>query len=110
MFASSNSRTNLLNNALDERLGYRVKFITSVILFLLFNLTKMSSNTQAAATTPSVANGNNVNYIASFAKSGNDPNSFDDGIHGSYHNAYVKTTSNVGGGFNEPYRLSKIDN
>ena len=70
----------------------------------------MSSNTQAAATTPSVANGNNVNYIASFAKSGNDPNSFDDGIHGSYHNAYVKTTSNVGGGFNEPYRLSKIDN
>ena len=66
----------------------------------------MSSNTQAAATTPSVANGNNVNYIASFAKSGNDPNSFDDGIHGSYHNAYVKTTSNVGGGFNEPYRLS----
>ena len=66
----------------------------------------MSSNTQAAATTPSVANGNNVNYIASFAKSGNDPNAFDDGIHGSYHNAYVKTTSNVGGGFNEPYRLS----
>ena len=66
----------------------------------------MTSNTQAQATTPSVANGNNVNYIASFAKSGNDPNSFDDGIHASYHNAYVKTTSNVGGGFNEPYRLS----
>lgn len=51
------------------------------------------------------ANGNNVEYMASFIKTANDPNAWNDGLH-SYHNAYVKTTSTLNGTLNEPYRMA----
>lgn len=52
------------------------------------------------------ANGNNVEYMTSFIKTpqGN-PSAWNDGMH-TYHNAYIKTTSNMNGGLNEPYRMA----
>ena len=51
------------------------------------------------------ANGNNVEYMASFIKTANDPNAWNDGLH-TYHNAYIKTTSNMNGSLGEPYRMA----
>ena len=51
------------------------------------------------------ANGNNVEYMASFIKTANDPNAWNDGLH-TYHNAYIKTTSNLNGSLGEPYRMA----
>lgn len=51
------------------------------------------------------ANGNNVEYMASFIKTADDPNAWNDGLH-TYHNAYIKTTSNLNGSLGEPYRMA----